>query len=185
MPDDDRDVRFYWPSVSGFETDGSLSFRFTGSEGDCRFTGRVPVATDNPDFKFWAWIHEHRHSLPAFFEEYYISSLRQHFLAGHQSSLMPEDSVCVVVAEWSGPARMVESAFRRELATRTLPIPVRFLSTDSADVDATFPQLRPFLHGWGEIFSFRGGRCDLFLAPGRHQSSIPLVIDSLFNHYED
>jgi hypothetical protein len=185
MPDQDADVRLYWPSVSGYETDGSLSFRFTGSERDCRFTGGFPVATDDPDFQFWAWIHEHRHSLPEFFEEYYIPSLRQHFLAGHPSFLMPEDILCVVVAEWSGPARMVESAFRRELMTRTLPMPVRFLSTDSAEVDATFPQLRPFLHGWGEIFVFRGGRCDLFLAPGRHPSSISKVIDCLFKSYAD
>ena len=183
MPDDDPDVRFYWPSVSGYETDGSLSFRFTGSEGDCRFTGCFPVATDDPDFQFWAWVHEHRHSLPAFFEEHYIASLRQQFLTGQQSFFMPEDCLCVVVAEWSGPARMVESTVRRELATRTLPIPVRFLNTDSAEVDAAFPQLRPFLHGWGEIFAFRGGRCDLFLAPGRHPFSISEVIDSLFKSY--
>lgn len=183
MFDAESDVRFYWPSVSGYEADGSLSFRFTGCEGDCRFTGCFPVGADDPDFQFWEWVHKHRHSLPDFFEEYYIPSLREQFLAGAETFIMPEDSLCVVVAEWSGPARMVETALRRALETRTLPMPVRFLNTDSAEVDATFPQLRPFLHGWGEIFGIRDGRCDLFLAPGRYPSAISQSIDSIFRHY--
>ena len=185
MPEDESDVRFYWPSVSGFEPDGSLSFRFTGSEGDHRFTGQFPVAVDDPDFDFWSWVHQHRHSLPRFFEEYYISPLRQRFLSGQHTFAMPDDSVIVVVADWSGPARMVEAELRCELDIRGLPIPVEFLNTDSPEIDARLPQMRAFLHGWGEIFGFRGGRCDLFIAPGRHPSTISQTVDYLFKHYTD
>ena len=185
MPDDKSDVRLYWPSVSGYEADGSLSFRLTGSEGDCWFTGHFPVAPDDPEFRFWAWVHDHHRTLPPFFDEYYIPSLRASFLAGNNTFAIPEDSLYVITADWSGPSLMVQTAMRQELDSRSLPLPVRYMSTDSTDIDLRFPQLRPFLHGWGEIFGFRGGRCDLFFAPGPHPSTISQTIDYLFKHYED
>ena len=139
----------------------------------------------DPDFQFWQWVHEHRRELPPFFEEGYISSLRHHFLSGTHSFVVPPDGVYVVTAAWSGPARMVETAFRSQLATRSMPLPVSFLSTDSTDIDTTFPQLRPFLHGWGEVFGFVGGRCDLFFAPGQHTPTITEYIDAIYQHYDD
>ncbi len=177
------DLRFYWPSVSGYQPDGSLSFRLTGQEGDCRFTGSFPVPLDAPDFPLWAWLHKSRKFFPIFFEERHIPALRQSFESGPPCVAAPADGIYVVTAKWSGPARVVENAFRNELTRRDAPLPVHFVETDSAEVDRLFPQLRPFLHGYGEVIAFENGKCDLFDPRGIGNGDIPAFVDSVYQSF--
>jgi hypothetical protein len=69
------------------------------------------------------------------------------------------------------------------LTQRDISIPVHFIETDSPEVDATFPQMRPFLHGWGELLGFRDGRCDTFFAFRQGLEPLNSTIDYLFKRY--
>jgi len=48
------------------------------------------------------------------------------------------------------------------------------------DCGKQFPQLVGLLHGWGEIFGFDGGKCDLYLQLGRNSDSLDQQIKCLY-----
>ena len=185
MPENEiTNIRFYWPSVSGYEADGSLSFRLTGAEGDTRYTGHHDVPVDSPDFAFWQWLHENRAYWPSFFEERFLCSLQAYHSSASTRFSLPPDGIYLIVAPWSGPSKMVEHEIRQAMARRAFPLPVSFIDTDSAEIESLFPQFRPFLHGWGEIFGVRSGRCDLFFSPDGRSDTISSEVAHLYKHYE-
>ena len=183
MPNSPSSLQFYRPGLSSRQPDGSLSFSFSGWEGDQRFSGNQPILADDPDFPFWAWLHAHRGSFPRSFEKRFIPALRHSFQAGHDRFVTPADGIYLVTAEWSGPSRMLEQAFRSELAKRDPPLPFHCVETDSAEVDDLFPQLRPFLHGYGEVIAFENGKCDLFDSRGIRNADIPAFINSVYQSF--
>lgn len=94
--------------------------------------------------------------MPPYFKGKYLHSLRHHFDAG-----------------------------KRELALRKLSIPVYFINTESEEVDRMFPQLRPFLHGWGETFLFNNGKCDLFCSSKDGLKSFSSHFPHIFQNYTE
>lgn len=79
---------------------------------------------------------------------------------------------------------MLEQAFRGELVKRDPPLPFHFVETDSAEIDQLFPQLRPFLHGYGEVIAFENGECDLLDPRGIRNAEIPAFVASVYQSFQ-
>lgn len=63
---------------------------------------------------------------------------------------------------------------------KALPRALHILGTDSDEPSERFPQLVGLLHGWGELFGFTEGRCDLYLALGKDLGVIDRMIELLY-----
>jgi hypothetical protein len=131
------------------------------------------------------------------------------FCGGDASTVHPAESLIVeqtggmaaTMGEWLR-ARMVERCNHQNgdgnherilwacaehfkaMAPRAFRLPVSFIGTDSAEIENLFPQFRPFLHGWGEIFGVRSGRCNLFFSPDGRSDTFSFEGAYIYKHYE-
>lgn len=94
--------------------------------------------------------------------------------------MSPEDGYYFVAVPCSGPTFAAREALETAHKTRPLPRPLKILDGESAEPSQHFPHLTGLLHGWGELFGFREGKCDFYQTLGKNLESLPRAIEQLY-----
>jgi len=162
-----NDEHFYSLHVCGPDQEGGISVKTSGYEGDIHYTGKHQVSQDSPDIDVWRWVHENRQSFPPIIPQELFSGIVQTFRNGPPVPQVPPNGFYLVSAASIGPAVAAQKALEFANTTTPLPRPLHILDTDSDEPSQRFPQLLGLLHGWGELFGFADGQCDLYLPLGK------------------
>ena len=179
-PPGSPDQHFYSLHVCGPTRDGGIRVKTSGYEGDIHYTGQDDVPPDSPDIEAWRWLHENRRAFPPIIPQNLFPGIALRFRHGPPAVRVPPSGFYFITAEWSGPAVAARMALESAHARRPLPRPLCLLDNDSPGPSEHFPQLLGLLHGWGEVFGFIDGQCDLYLALGKDPTVTERMIEFLY-----
>jgi hypothetical protein len=179
------DIHFYSLHVCSRDAEGGICVKTSGSEGDFRYTGEERIPPDSPDIEAWRWVHSNRNYFPPIIEQSEFSRIARVFRDGAPTPHIPADGYYFISTEWSGQAVFAQNALMNAHAKNPLPRSLHIIDNDLPDCGKLFPQLIGLLHGWGEIFGFHGGKCDLYLQLGRNTDSLDRKIEFLYKHNKD
>ena len=174
------EVHFYSLHVCGPTQVGGIDVKTSGWEGDIHYTGKHEVPPDSPDIEVWRWLHQNRNAFPAIIERDQFSGIERVFRGGPPIPNLPPTGFYFVSAAWSGGAVAAKNALEAANLRNPLPRPLHILDTDSSEPSRLFPQLVGLLHGWGELFGFIDGRCDIFLELGKDIEALESRIEFLY-----
>jgi hypothetical protein len=183
-PPSPPDEHYYSLHVCGPTRDGDIRVKTSGYEGDFHYTGQEEVPPDSPDIGLWRWLHENRRAFPPIIPQNLFPGIALRFRAGPPAVRVPPNGFYFISATWSGPAVAARMALESAHARRPLPRPLYILDTDSPEPSEQFPQLMGLLHGWGEVFGFIDGHCDLYLALGKDLTMFERMIGFLYRRGE-
>jgi hypothetical protein len=178
------DEHYYSLHVCGPTRDGGIRVKTSGYEGDVHYTGHEEVPPDSPDIGAWRWLHENRKAFPPIIPQNLFPGIALRFRAGPPAVRVPPSGFYFISATWSGPAAAARMALESAHAGRPLPRPLYILDTDSPEPSEQFPQLMGLLHGWGEVFGFIDGHCDLYLTLGKDLTMLERMIGFLYGRGE-
>lgn len=152
----------------------------SGYEGDIHYTGQHQISRDSPDIEAWRWVHANRQSFPPIIPQDLFSGVVLTFEDGPPVPRVPPSGFYFVAAAWSGQSVAAQKALESANTTKPLPRPLHILDTDSGEPTEQFPQLVSLIHGWGELFGFTDGHCDLYLALGKDLEALDRMIEFLY-----
>ena len=161
------DTHYYSLHVCCSDNEGGIRVKTSGYDGEIHYTGEECISADSPDIDAWRWVHLNRKSFPPIIEQKEFAQIARVFREGPPEIRIPEDGYYFIEVEWSGPAKMASEVLFEAQTKRAFPRQLHIIDNDSAQSGECFPHLGGFLHGWGEIFGFSDGACDLYLRLGK------------------
>lgn|GEM_PF-5868807 len=72
-------VTYFYPRMSKFAPDGTITIRATGWTDEGHWTGAKKVQTDSSEYEFWRWVVANSERWPDFFSDRELPKLRDEF----------------------------------------------------------------------------------------------------------
>ena len=166
---------FLWPGWSRI-ADGQIVLKTSGYEADFHWTGERIVGPEND--LYWSWFFENRFIFPPVMDESLLPRLRGFW----EEEIVSEGAIQKGLYPPQYGNFVFQANSSREVSALLASVFQRFGEdaftpfTSENPADQFLRLLTVFCRGQGEIFCFRGGKCDLFLAVGENSEALPRML---------
>ncbi|MEQ1747821.1 MAG: hypothetical protein ABL974_00250 [Prosthecobacter sp.] len=155
-------------------TKSGIVFAITDfSEDGWRSSGKLEVKANDPDFRFWKWLHANCLLLPPVMDEVHVPALKKFAATLSPAAVLkvPSDGI-YLNCESNGP--VVSEAIEALVAAVGQSSITNF--QPSAATTDEYGMMRVFCRGLAEVFVFQDGRCEFFGAIGKYREGITMNI---------